>query len=646
MPLRTKIVALLLVVVVSYGLTDFFVQRAVIAPIFEEVQTTEALEDIERVRHAIRAETAELTRDCQGLASWKPTWDFAGDRNQSYIEDNLGPSAFDRYGLDLIFISNPRGELLFGGTREEGWQEQIDLPRILSDAVVLTQAWEFEVESEPSNQNYTPTVALSGMRATHLGPVLLCTRPITDPKGVSEVRGAVTVGRLIDQEMIEALGNKTQVTFDLWPLEDASIPTAAREVMDQVTARYKPLVVEADAETLHVYSCEDDMASEPAFLLRARVARSVSASGETALRFAWNSTVVAGLIMLMALVFVLKKVVLDPLSLLTRHVVAIGKTEDVHAKLALDRDDELGILSRNFDELMGKLAQSRADLVTAAREAGMSEIATGILHNVGNTLNSVNVSAALLANKVRGMSGPKDLNAVVGVLSEHAEDLPEFIGSEQGSNLSPFLTSIAGSLDEDVSHLVHEVDSLTGGIEHIRELIQSQQNLAGRSALVESLFVHELIDEANLISERALLPDSELTIVHEIQDLPRLMLDRHKILEILVNLIQNARQAMLQAEIHERHLTIRAQRTGAEEDRLVIEVTDNGIGIDVETAEQIFNMGFTTKSSGHGFGLHAAANSAVEMGGSLNLSSEGLSTGATFRLELPFQEAPVAESQR
>ena len=646
MSLRSKIVVLLLAVVVLYGLTDFFVQRTTIAPTFDRVDSSEAIKDIQRVKHALKTETDELARDCKSLASWRATWNFALDRDPDFVELNLGPSAFERLDLDLIYISTPEGEVLWGGTRDSAWEPMIDLPRILSDAVVLTRAYTTESNGGAEREGYVPRIGLSGMRATKLGPVLLCTRPITESTEGLLARGAVTVGRLLDQDLIDELIEKTKVDFDLWAIDDPQLPASEAQLLNEVTSSYEPLVEQADASRLYVYSSHDDMASVPAFLLRVTAERTVGLSGATALNFAWNSTVVAGLLMLMALVLVLQKIVLRPLSMLTRHVEAIGRTEDVHAKLELLHDDELGILAREFNSLMEKLAQSRADLVTAAREAGMSEIATGILHNVGNTLNSVNVSAALLANTVHGLSGPKDLNAVIEVLQQHAEDLPTFIGSEQGSHLSPFLSNIAGSLDAAVVDIVSEVESLTNGIEHIRELIQSQQNFAGRSSLVESLRPVDLIKEAFLICERAVAADPGLTTVHEIEDLPRLMLDRHKVLEILVNLIQNARQAMNAAGIADRRIVLRAHRIELDaEVRLVMEVTDNGVGIDHETAEKIFNMGFTTKKDGHGFGLHAAANSATEMNGRLTVHSGGLGTGATFRLELPYEAARVASPQ-
>jgi signal transduction histidine kinase len=336
---------------------------------------------------------------------------------------------------------------------------------------------------------------------------------------------------------------------------------------------------------------------------------------------------------------VLRKTVLDPIGRLTRHVVEIGRTDDMSARLRLERGDEIGILSREFDSMTEKLERSRAQVVEAARNAGMSEIATGILHNVGNVLNSVNVSANVVAQRVQSSKLEKleKLNAMV---EAQGERLGDFITSNpKGKHVAPFLGEVTRLLRGDHEAIAAEIKSLNEGIEHIRKLVDAQQQLAGKSSFAESVRLDEQIELALSIAARATGERANLDVRCEIEDLGRVRLDRHKLVQVLVNVIKNARESV-DASGGAGRVTVRALRDG---ERLRIDVVDDGAGIAAENLARVFNHGFTTKSGGHGFGLHSSANAATEMGGRLGAASAGLGRGATFTLDLPLERAATVE---
>ena len=271
------------------------------------------------------------------------------------------------------------------------------------------------------------------------------------------------------------------------------------------------------------------------------------------------------------------------------------------------------------------------------RAAGMSEIATGILHNVGNVLNSVNISATMIHQKVSEM-GIEDLLKLSGVIAEHADDLPQFIENDpKGKHLQPYLAALTEHIDGQQKNALDEIESLNSGIDHIRELIKSQQNYAVKAELIESTSLAERVDEALGITNKALIIDDDLEVVRDFAELPRIMTDKHKLLEILVNVIQNARQSIDAAEPDQKRLVLSIQETGDEQ--VAISVTDNGLGISEENLVQVFNLGFTTRKGGHGYGLHTAANAAKELGGKLTVQSDGPGRGATFTLCIPYRVA-------
>jgi signal transduction histidine kinase len=127
-----------------------------------------------------------------------------------------------------------------------------------------------------------------------------------------------------------------------------------------------------------------------------------------------------------------------------------------------------------------------------------------------------------------------------------------------------------------------------------------------------------------------------VSLVREFEKVPSMNVEKHKILQILVNLVRNAKYACHDSGREDKRLTIR-MTNGPE--RVRISVIDNGVGISTENLTRIFNHGFTTRKDGHGFGLHSGSLAAKQLGGELRVHSDGLGLGATFTLELP-REAP------
>ena len=288
-----------------------------------------------------------------------------------------------------------------------------------------------------------------------------------------------------------------------------------------------------------------------------------------------------------------------------------------------------------------ELHEAQSELVAFARQVGMAEIANNVLHNVGNVLTSVNVSAGLVTSAMRG-SKASGLAKTVELLNEHAADLGAFLtADERGKRLPGYLGKLAVALAAEQNAVIEELASLTRSIDHIKDIVATQQSYSGSASLVESVRIPDLLEDA-LRMDSAGLARHQVEVIRELADLPPLFLDKSRVLQILVNLIANARQAMARVTGREPRLTLLADATDAGEgQRLRIKVKDNGDGIAPENLDKLFVHGFTTRKDGHGFGLHSAALTAKAMGGSLTASSDGPGSGAGFTLELPFN--PVGD---
>ncbi len=276
-----------------------------------------------------------------------------------------------------------------------------------------------------------------------------------------------------------------------------------------------------------------------------------------------------------------------------------------------------------------RLATDEREKARIARAAGMAEVATGVLHNVGNILNSVNVSSCLLEERLRQGNGAA-LQRAAGLVRSGGIEAPE-----KRAALAQYLEVLAQQADQQRTELSGEVSGLRKNIEHIQSVITMQQNYSRAVGVTESVHPRMVAEEAlTLYASSRQRHQVALVIQHE--ELPELQLDRHKVLQILVNLIRNAMDALKENPPGRRKLEM---RTGRRDGELMFEVTDNGSGIAPEHLVRIFSHGFTTKSDGHGFGLHASSCLAKELHGTLTCHSAGPGTGSTFTLTLPFRES-------
>ena len=290
-----------------------------------------------------------------------------------------------------------------------------------------------------------------------------------------------------------------------------------------------------------------------------------------------------------------------------------------------------------------ELVAANGRLVDVSRRAGMAEVASSVLHNVGNVLNTVNVSTALLGERLRG-SRVGNLARAVALLDARRGDLAAFLTTDpEGQRLVAYLRGVAEHLGGERDALLREVETLARGVEHIKEIVAVQQGYARapggtEETLAASVLVAETVRMLDEVPGRAPVP-----LARELGDDPTLTVEKHKVVQILLNLLRNARHACAARVGATAAVTVRVVRVAG---RVRLSVSDNGVGISPETLARVFEHGFTTRKDGHGFGLHGAALMARELGGTLEVASDGPDRGATFTLDLPLGAAGVEGRRR
>lgn len=309
----------------------------------------------------------------------------------------------------------------------------------------------------------------------------------------------------------------------------------------------------------------------------------------------------------------------------------ITPVRDEHGQISHFIAVKQDVTQRKRAEL--ELEQTHNQLVTLSRQAAIAEFATSILHNVGNVLNSVGVASGCLAESLKKSKSAR-LSQVVQLMREHESDLYSFFSKDPKGKLVPqYLAQLADKLADEQATALQEIAQLQQNVEHIKAIITVQQDSAKSSTRSEALNFADLVEEALTMHSNA-LARSQVRVSKEFGEIPPVMLHKHRVLQILVNLIRNAIQACDACSTNRKELKIQIRRSN---DRLQCAVADSGLGISGENLEKLFTFGFTTKQEGHGFGLHGAQLAARDMGGSLSAQSEGPLHGATFTLELPIQ---------
>ena len=306
-----------------------------------------------------------------------------------------------------------------------------------------------------------------------------------------------------------------------------------------------------------------------------------------------------------------------------------------HANLQLS--SEIGERKRAETELETVHQQ----FVEAARKAGMAEVATGVLHNVGNVLNSINVSATLVADRLRNAK-LSEFSRALDLIDQHSADLGEYLTQdERGKRVPGFLHMVASHMERDQTMILDELHSLTKNVDHVKTIVAMQQSYAGAAGLIESVSLAELVDDAMQLNVSS-FEKYRIEIVRNFADIPNVRIDKQKLLQILMNLMNNAKDSLLESMSEERRLTVNIRvDEKADPPKVFIEVQDTGVGIPKENVKRVFSHGFTTKRHGHGFGLHSSANAAKELGGMLSARSDGPGCGALFTVELPFKPVEV-----
>jgi two-component system, NtrC family, sensor kinase len=615
--IRFKVIALIAGLFLVLGLAAVLVGKLVVMPSFAALERTDADTAMRRVSYALDMTLRRLQISATDWGNWADTYQFVGDHNSAYITANITPIGLRQLNVNALLIVDADGRIVVSSELDPDSDRPLGLDLVAARALAANFPWRANLRSAQ---------AACGLLRTNHGILMLAGAPVLDGSGRGPARGMVILGRLLLSEQIESLGAQAQSALVMLP------PPAADAVPESILE---------SASVTRVYRAFDDIYGRPVMTLRVDIPRDITARGRTAVLYASAYLVLAAVVVLLLVMGVLNRLVLEPLAAVTRHAVALGEGRDLTARLDLPGNDEIGVLAREFDRMVARVAESRSRLIDQSFRAGFAELAKGVLHNLGNALTPVGVRLANLSERLRQAPADDAAQAVAELRqgtpdAQRRADLEEFarLGCEE-------LAHTVKAAREDVALISRQTSIIQG-------TLAEQMRATRNDPVIEPVRLNELVAQTLEIVPDACRRRLVISTDDNLRRLGAVRVARTVLRLILQNLIINAADAVRDAGKARGVLRLGAEIVReADRAQLHLHCDDDGVGIPADNLERVFEKGFSTKprETNQGIGLHWCANAINALGGRIWAASDGPGRGASMHLLVPLaspDNAPLA----
>ncbi len=623
MSINRKVVLAIVAIFGIYGTAQWLAQTVLVLPRFLELESAEATRNVERALAALDREAALLLPSTRDWGTWDDTYNYVTEYNQDYFDANLNAEAMLALRVNYIGIYSHDGKPVWTMTVDQVGKE-VASP-VLTDQGAESRAMLLKprLKDEYGLVLYrTP------------GAILLVTSsPILKSSGEGPSRGVVIMGRLIDATEWQRLASQTHIRSAL-RFPDQGGKAAPSRVTPMGIRFSAPNLKVIDATT-HAVTSLFDTAGQTLAEIEVDTPRAIEAQGRLALRYASAFLVGSALLVLCVLIVLLRHMVLSPLSALTRHVAQLGQADRLDARLNLDRRDEIGTLAKEFDGMVAQLDETQKRLLDQSYFAGVAEMASGVLHNIGNAITPLTAKLARIGGELS--AAPHRYLATAGQELAAAE-----IDAERRADLISFIELASAELADSLDQMSGDVASAAAQAEHVQAILADQQKFARADRQLEALDMVELVKRGIALLPEELLCHCTIEYRKGTDRAPLVLGSRIALQQVINNLLLNAVEAIAQrfgpapggqlcidVETHEQdHST-----------QIDLCVRDNGVGFDGHIEQHMFERGFSTKQRGSGMGLHWSANAMAAMHGVVKARSDGPDSGAVFTVTLDASHA-------
>jgi len=605
--IRSKVAALLAAIFAILGIAAFLVAEYVIMPSFAELERADARTAMRRINYALEESIGRLAVAALDWGNWSDTYRFVIDRDPEYVAANLTRVGLHNIGVNVFLIVDLNGKVL----QASAFDLESDRPLGLDLASRKTLPADF-----PWRAQLAAARPAQGLLRTNLGPLMVAAAPILDGNGHGPSHGMVLFGRLLSADVVSNLGKQAQVPVTLLP------PSGNRIHGEQL--------VEGSTDT-RVYRPFDDIYGQPIVTLRVDVPREVTQRGYAAALYAAAYLAGAALLVLGLLILALDRLILSPLAIVTRHAVAVGKDQDLTTRLEVNSTDEIGVLAREFDRMVTRVAESRTQLVDQSYQAGLAELAKGVLHNLGNAMTPIGVRLANVIERLR-RAPVEDVREAVDELKAGDPD------TARRADLEEFVRLACTELAQAVKGSREDLAVMQRQMGVVQTALAEQQRTARNEHVIEPVRLTDLLAQSLEIVPDACRQRLATESHDSLRQVGVVRVARTVLRLVLQNLIINAADAVRDAGRQRGHFSVSAELVGdPAQRRLRVHCRDDGVGIPAENLARIFESGFSTKSreTNQGIGLHWCANAVNALGGRIWAESDGDGHGASFHVEVP-----------
>jgi two-component system NtrC family sensor kinase len=610
--IRHKVTALIAGVFLLLGVTEIVVERQVIMPSFAALEHADARTAMMRIDFALGQTLEHLQMSATDWGNWADTYRFVQDHNGDYIAANINNLAMRQLNVNALLIVDSAGRIVLARDLDLDSERPLGLKLIGRTALPADFPWRPNLGAgEPAR----------GLLATSRGVLLVAAAPILDGEGHGPSRGLVILGRLLTPAVVNGISQQAQAALELLP---PAAPGAAE-------------LAESDSTT-RMYRSFDDLYGHPVMQLRVDVPREISMRGHAAVAFASSCLFAAAVIVLLLVLFVLNRMILKPLAVVTRHAEAVGGDQDLSTRLNLRRSDEIGTLAREFDRMVDRVAQSRTQLVDQSYQAGFAELAKGVLHNLGNAMTPIGVRLASLGERLREAPA-EDASQALTELQEGTAD------NARRADLEQFVRLACRELASCVQGARDDVALATRQATVIQNTLAEQMRSTRNEHVIEPVRLTDLVTQSLEIVPDSCRARLRVSSDETLRKLGVVRVARTVLRLILQNLIINAADAVRDAGKERGLLQFSAEIVReAQGTQLHLLCRDDGVGIPPQNLERVFEKGFTTKSpeTNHGIGLHWCANAIGALGGRIWAVSDGPGHGAAMHLLVPLANRDTA----
>ncbi len=614
LPLQTKVSLTLAVLIGTFIVLSYAILDAVIKPAFDDLEQSAAEVDLTRAEMAIRADIENLEAITADWAPWDDIYYYVLGEYPGFRKSNLDRPTLTNLGLDFMVVYPLKGDFLWGQVLVDGADRD---PRELG---IL----------DPGHHSYAALTAhpdaasrTVGFISTGLGPMMISSRPILRSDDSGPIAGALIMGQFLNAERLARLRDRTEVDM-LWQFagfgDEPAAPVRAVGAMSQV------VTTEAISNTKILA----DIHGSPLMILQVDTPRKISSLGARTINAALFFLATTGVLVTGFVFFMLRGTILRPIERLAEHIAEIRKSGDLSHRLDARRDDEIGALAKQFDDLTDEVHDARQALLDQSFKAGKADTAAEVLHNIRNAMTPM----------INGLERlRKSFNASERLrVQEATEQLadPE-CSPDRRDKFLQYVSASFEHIRNVGAEAAADLSIVTKQARQIEGILADQERFANIAPVTEIVGVDDVLDEAAHVIPQRAKRDIDVQISDSVSDV-RVRAHRIGLLQVMGNLMLNAYESIQRCRKADGRIVVDATTEVVDEMPMVrVRISDNGGGFNKNMSERIFQRGFTSKKEGSttGLGLHWCANAVAGMGGRIRAESRGLGQGAEFQVLLP-----------